>query len=55
MSPSPLSPQAAGMQRVSHGKDFGGLSGDLAGWFLQAAELWMLAALVVRHYVEAAL
>ena len=36
-------------------KDFGGLSGDLAGWFLQTVELWMLAALVVRHYVEAAL
>lgn len=36
-------------------KDFGGLSGDLAGWFLQTAELWMLAALAVRHYVEAAL
>ncbi len=26
---------------------FGGLSGDLAGWFLQTAELWMLAALEV--------
>ena len=26
-------------------KQFGGLSGDLAGWFLQTAELWMLAAL----------
>jgi len=26
-------------------KQFGGLSGDLAGWFLQRAELWMLAAL----------
>ena len=25
---------------------FGGLSGDLAGWFLQKAEFWMLAALV---------
>ena len=24
---------------------FGGLSGDLAGWFLQTAEVWMLAAL----------
>ncbi len=36
-------------------KDFGGLSGDLAGWFLQTAELWMLAALVLRYYVEAAL
>ena len=27
-------------------KQFGGLSGDLAGWFLQKAELWMLAVLV---------
>ena len=26
-------------------KQFGGISGDLAGWFLQKAELWMLAAL----------
>ena len=25
-------------------KYFGGLSGDLAGWFLQRVELWMLAA-----------
>ena len=29
---------------VAH-KQFGGISGDLAGWFLQKAELWMLAAL----------
>lgn len=36
-------------------KDFGGLSGDLAGWFLQTAELWMLTALVLRYYVEAVL
>lgn len=36
-------------------KDFGGLSGDLAGWFLQTAELWMLSAFVARTYVEAAL
>jgi len=36
-------------------KDFGGLSGDLAGWFLQTAELWMLLALVLRHYMEALL
>ena len=27
------------------GKQFGGITGDLAGWFLQKAELWMLAAL----------
>ena len=26
-------------------KQFGGISGDLAGCFLQKAELWMLAAL----------
>ena len=32
-------------------KDFGGLSGDLAGWFLQTAELWMLAALALRHWL----
>lgn len=30
-------------------KDFGGLSGDLAGWFLQSAELWMLAALLLTE------
>ena len=36
-------------------KDFGGLSGDLAGWFLQTAELWMLAALTLLHCVEAVL
>lgn len=30
-------------------KDFGGLSGDLAGWFLQTAEFWMLFALVLRQ------
>ncbi len=30
-------------------KSFGGLSGDLAGWFLQKAELWMLAALVLTQ------
>ena len=28
-------------------KAFGGLSGDLAGWFLQTAEIWMLGALVL--------
>ena len=32
---------------------FGGLSGDLAGWFLQTAELWMLAVLCLMPYVEA--
>ena len=33
-------------------KQFGGLSGDLAGWFLQRAELWMLAALVACQTLE---
>ena len=26
-------------------KQFGGITGDLAGWFLQKTESWMLAAL----------
>ena len=30
-------------------KGFGGLSGDLAGWFLQTAELWMLGMLVLTQ------
>lgn len=30
-------------------KKFGGLSGDLAGWFLQRAELWMLAGIVASQ------
>ena len=30
-------------------KCFGGLSGDLAGWFLQTVELWMLGALVLTQ------
>lgn len=36
-------------------KSFGGLSGDLAGWFLQSSELWMLAAMTARFYLERAL
>lgn len=31
---------------------FGGITGDLAGWFLQRAEFWMLVALVVCQQVE---
>lgn len=31
---------------------FGGLSGDLAGWFLQVCELAMLLALVAAQYME---
>ena len=34
--------------RVTADRQFGGLSGDLAGWFLQRGELWMLGALVFR-------
>ncbi len=33
-------------------KKFGGLSGDLAGWFLQKAELWMLLALCLTQYLR---
>ena len=36
-------------------RQFGGLSGDLAGWFLIQAEKWMLIALVAWEYVEALL
>ena len=30
----------------------GGISGDLAGWFLQTAELWMLGAACAVQYLE---
>lgn len=33
-------------------KHFGGITGDLAGWFLQKAELWMLAMLVICQLLE---
>lgn len=36
-------------------RQFGGTSGDLAGWFLQKAELWMLAALVGSRLIEGTL
>lgn len=53
---APLAPLAAVLvflhYRLVCIRDFEGLSGDLAGWFLQRAELWMLAALVVWQYVE---
>lgn len=39
--------------RVVADREFGGLSGDLAGWFLQRAELWMLGALAVCQLLEA--
>lgn len=32
-------------------KQFGGISGDLAGWFVQRAELWMLAALTAGQWL----
>ena len=31
-------------------QQFGGITGDLAGWFLQKAELWMLAALTACQW-----
>ncbi|MGI6014520.1 MAG: adenosylcobinamide-GDP ribazoletransferase [Oscillospiraceae bacterium] len=34
---------------------FGGISGDLAGWFLQTAELAMLAVLTAVQFLEAAI
>ena len=40
----------------SHGSlSIGGISGDLAGWFLQTAELAMLAALTAVQFLEAAI
>lgn len=36
-------------------KEFGGISGDLAGWFLQKAEIWMLAAVVLCQIGEASI
>ena len=36
-------------------RQFGGLSGDLAGWFLQTAELWMLGVVCLTQYGEALL
>jgi len=33
-------------------KQFGGLSGDIAGWFLVQAEKWMLIALTAVLYLE---
>lgn len=34
---------------------FGGISGDLSGWFIQKCELWMLAALVAVQTLERSL
>ena len=35
--------------RTVAAKQFGGITGDLAGWFLQRAELVMLAALLISE------
>ena len=52
---SPLSAVAAvlvfGRYKRLCEKEFGGLSGDLAGWFLQTAELWMLGMLAASWYI----
>ena len=37
--------------RVSK-KQFGGITGDLAGWFVQRAELWMMGALLAVQLME---
>lgn len=39
--------------RVVADREFGGLSGDLAGWFLQRAELCALGTLVICQLLEA--
>jgi len=48
-------PLAAGLlflhYRIVCERDFAGLSGDLAGWFLQKAEFWMLVTLVMRQMI----
>lgn len=41
--------------RATADRQFGGLSGDLSGWFLQRAELWMLGALVAVQLTEGVL
>ena len=33
-------------------RSFGYVSGDLAGWFLQKAEFWMLAAVIMVQYLR---
>ena len=37
---------------MSKNYNVGGISGDLAGWFLETAELWMLAALCLIPFLE---
>lgn len=33
-------------------RDFGGITGDTAGWFLQLCEIWMLGAIVFSQKLE---
>ncbi|MBR2284134.1 MAG: adenosylcobinamide-GDP ribazoletransferase [Ruminococcus sp.] len=37
--------------RVSSYKSFGGITGDLCGWFLQLCEIWILAAAVFSERI----
>lgn len=41
-----------GHYRITADRQFGGLSGDLAGWFLQRSELWMLGVLAACQLME---
>ncbi|HIU77738.1 MAG TPA: adenosylcobinamide-GDP ribazoletransferase, partial [Candidatus Pelethocola excrementipullorum] len=36
--------------RLKSGKYFGGITGDLAGYFLSLCELWMLIMVVITQY-----
>ncbi len=36
-------------------RQFGGLSGDLCGWYVQTSELWMLASIYIVRCLEAIL
>ncbi|MDR0905566.1 MAG: adenosylcobinamide-GDP ribazoletransferase [Oscillospiraceae bacterium] len=38
--------------RYTATRKFGGMSGDLAGWFLQRCELWQLASIVLVGWVQ---
>jgi adenosylcobinamide-GDP ribazoletransferase len=40
-----------GLYRFTSVREFGGITGDLAGWFLQKCELWQLAAVVICQII----
>ena len=40
-----------GLYRFMSVREFGGITGDLAGWFLQKCELWQLAAVVICQII----